>query len=175
MSEIVTQHAKQRVGVFIDVQNMYHSAKHLFSSRVNFGNVLKSAVADRELIRAIGYVSVSQSPEEEGFFQALHMQGFEVKMKDLQVFPDGTKKGDWDVGITIDCVRLANKLDTIVLVTGDGDYVVLVEYLQNCGVRVELMSFAKSTSSRLIDSVDFFYDMDVDHKKFLIKPKTKSS
>lgn len=167
----MSQHPSQRVGVFIDVQNMYHSSKHLYNARVNFGQVLKTAVGDRHLIRALGYVSVSQTPEEDAFFQALQKQGFEVKMKDLQVFADGTKKGDWDVGITIDCVRMSEKIDVAVLVTGDGDFMPLVEFLRNKGVRVEVVSFGKSTSSRLLEEVDWFFDLDTDPKKFLIKPR----
>lgn len=165
----MAQHPHQRVGVFIDVQNMYHSCKHLYNAKVNFGQVVKTALADRQLVRAMGYVSVSQAPDEAAFFEALYKQGIELKMKDLQVFPDGTKKGDWDVGIAVDCIAMSHKLDVIVLVTGDGDFMPLVEYLSYRGVTVELVSFGKSTSARLIESVHSFYDLDQDVNKHVIR------
>ncbi len=122
------KHNDQRIGVFVDVGNMYHSAKNLFNTRVNFKEVLKSAVAGRKLIRANVYVVKSNSPEEQSFFEALSKQGFDLKMKDLQVFPDGSKKGDWDVGLSVDAIKAADKLDVVVLVTGDGDYIPLINY-----------------------------------------------
>ena len=122
---------EQRVGVFIDVANMYHSAKNLYNNaRVNFGEILKEAVGERKLIRAFAYVIKSQSIEEEGFFEALNKQGFEVRTKDLQIFIGGAKKADWDIGIAMDAIKLAPKLDSIVLVTGDGDFIPLVSYLR---------------------------------------------
>lgn len=162
----------QRVGVFIDVQNMYHSAKALYNANVNFQEVLKEAVAGRLLIRAIAYTTRSQEGEEEKFFERLEKQGFELKTKDLQVFPGGAKKGDWDVGITVDAIKLADRLDVVVLVTGDGDYEPMVKYLQeNKGCKVEVMAFSKSTSSKLIEVADEFYDLIGDLDRFLLKSK----
>ena len=160
----------QRVGIFIDVANMYHSAKNLYNANVNFNNILKMAIGKRQLIRAIAYVIRSKSKEEKFFFEALDREGFEVKMKDLQIFPGGMKKADWDVGIAVDAIKLANKLDVIVLVSGDGDYIPLVNYLkENKGCRVELMSFGKTTSNKLIETVDNYYDLGRNKTKFLIK------
>ncbi|HCM68388.1 MAG TPA: hypothetical protein DIS62_05345, partial [Candidatus Kerfeldbacteria bacterium] len=135
------KHTEQRVGVFVDVQNMYYSAKNLYGSKVNFANILESGVASRKLIRAIAYVIRANNPEEQKFFEALSLQGFEVKMKNLQIFGSGMKKGDWDVGIAMDTIRMSNKLDVIILVSGDGDYEPLIEYLQNHGHYVEVMAF----------------------------------
>jgi uncharacterized protein (TIGR00288 family) len=163
------KHKEQRVGIFVDVANMYHSAKNLYNRRVNFKEVLKEAVAGRKLIRATAYVIKTETEEETPFFEALHQQGFEVKMKDLQIFAGGAKKADWDVGITVDAIKLANKLDVIVLVTGDGDYLPLVNYLQNNkGCLVEIMAFRKTTSSRLIEEADDFINLS-DNRKFLLK------
>jgi uncharacterized LabA/DUF88 family protein len=162
------KHKEQRVGVLIDVANMYHSAKNLYGRRVNFKEILNKAVADRKLIRATAYVIRAESEEESAFFEALSQQGFEVRMKDLQIFAGGAKKADWDVGIAIDAIKLADKLDVIVLVSGDGDYLPLVSYLQNNkGCLVEVMAFRKTCSSRLIEEVDDFTDLSSD-KKFLI-------
>jgi uncharacterized LabA/DUF88 family protein len=163
------KHKDQRVGVFIDVANMYHSAKNLYSKRVNFREVLKEAVANRSLIRATAYVIKTETEEETHFFEALHQQGFEVKMKDLQIFAGGAKKADWDVGIAVDAIKQATKLDVIVLVTGDGDYIPLVNYLQSTsGCLVEVLAFRQTTSSRLIEEADDFVNLS-DNKKFLLK------
>ena len=145
------KHKDQRVGILVDVSNMYHSAKNLYKKRVNFKEVLKEAVAGRKLIRATAYVIKTESREEMSFFEALSQQGFEVKMKDLQIFAGGMKKADWDVGISMDAIKLSEKLDVIILVTGDGDYIPLVNYLQNTkGCLVEIMGFRRTTSSKLI-------------------------
>src|SRR3989344_6099490 len=167
------KHREQRVGIFVDVANMYHSAKNLYGARVNFKEVLKTATAGRKLIRAIAYAIRSESEEEKGFFGALDSQGFEVKAKDLQVFAGGAKKADWDVGIAVDAIKLADKLDTVVLVTGDGDFTPLVVYLkENRGCKVEVIAFGRTTSGKLLETTDDFINLDHD-KKFLLNPKGK--
>lgn len=163
------KHEEQRIGVLVDVANMYHSAKNLFNKRVNFKEILNSAVSGRKLIRATAYVVRTETEEETPFFDALVQQGFEVKMKDLQTFAGGAKKADWDVGIAIDAIKLAEKLDVIILVSGDGDYLPVVSYLQNNkGCLVEIMAFKKTCSSRLIEEADDFIDLGTD-PKYLIK------
>lgn len=160
----------QRVGVFVDVQNLYYSAKNIHGAKVNFSEILKQAVAGRKLIRAIAYVIKADIMAEKTFFDALSNIGYEVKAKDLQVFYGGLKKGDWDVGICMDAIELAPKLDTIVLISGDGDYVPLVQHLQRAlGCRVEVMAFGKSCSSKLIETADDFIDVDENPRRFLIK------
>ena len=166
-----TKHEEQRVGVFVDVQNLYYSARNIYNARVNYSTLLKETVGSRKLIRAIAYVIRAQMPEEQTFFDALSKAGFEVKAKDLQVFFGGIKKGDWDVGITMDMIKQINKLDSIVIASGDGNYVTLVEYLKNFGVRVEVIAFGKSASSKLIEAADDFIDMDQGAKKYLIPIK----
>ncbi len=165
------RHKEQRVGVFVDVQNMYYSARHIHQSKVNFGKILETAVADRKLIRALAYVIKAEAPEEQSFFEALDKQGFEVKYRELQVFFGGAKKGDWDVGLAMDAVRLAERLDVAVLVSGDGDFVPLVEYLQNRGVLVEICAFGESTSTRLREAGDLFFDLSAD-SKFLLRKRS---
>jgi uncharacterized LabA/DUF88 family protein len=162
------------VGVLIDVSNMYHSAKNLYKKRVNFKEVLRDAVAGRKLIRAMAYVIKTETEEGMHFFEALSQQGFEVKMKDLQIFAGGAKKADWDVGITVDAIKLADKLDVIVLVTGDGDYVPLVSFLQNTkGCLVEVMAFRQTASSKLVEESDDFINLS-DNKKYLLSWSGKS-
>jgi len=166
----VIKHPHQKVGVFIDTQNLYHSAKNLYKSRVNFGQVLKDAVGGRLLIRAIAYVITTESGEEKAFFEALVKLDIETKTKNLQVFAGGAKKGDWDVGIAVDAIKFAPKLDAVVLVSGDGDFVPLVEYLKtNQGCQVEVVSFGRSSSSRLLEAADDFIDLDKNPKKYLMQ------
>ena len=162
------KHKEQRVGVLVDVSNMYHSAKNLYKKRVNFKEILTRAVAGRKLIRAIAYVVRTEQGEETPFFEALDKQGFEVNMKDLQIFAGGAKKGDWDVGITVDAIKLSQNLDVIILITGDGDYVPLVKYLkENKGCLVEVMAFRQTASGMLVDESDDFTNLS-DDKKFLL-------
>ena len=145
----VIKHKNQRVGIFIDTQNLYHSAKNLYKSKVNFGNVIKDALAGRDLIRASAYVVTTESGEESSFFEALGKLGIEIKSKELQIFFGGAKKADWDVGIAIDAVSMAAKLDAVILATGDGDFIPLVEYLKmKEGCQVEVISFGRSSSTR---------------------------
>ena len=165
----VIKHKEQRVGVFIDTQNVYHSARNLYKARVNFGAVLKEAVAGRKLVRALAYVITTEAGDEKNFFEALTKQGIETKTKDLQIFTGGMKKADWDVGLAVDAITMAPKLDTVVLVSGDGDFVPLVEYLKiHSGIQVEVASFGKSTSGKLREAVDDFIDLSENPKKFLM-------
>ncbi len=169
----VIKHPAQRVGVFIDTQNLYHSAKHLYKARVNFAKVLEEAVGGRILVRAIAYVISTDTGEEKNFFEALTKIGIETKVKDLQVFADGAKKADWDVGLAIDAVKLAPKLDTVVIASGDGDFIPLIHYLDmNEGCQVEVISFGKSSSAKLKEAAHAFTDMCDDPRKFTIASRS---
>lgn len=164
----IIKQPEQRVAVLIDTQNLYHSARNLYSRRVNFGQVLTDSVFGRKLIRAIAYVITSEAGDEKNFFEALGKMGIETRTKDLQVFQDGAKKGDWDVGLAVDAISLSEKVDTIILVTGDGDFVPLVQYLKTHGVQVEVVSFGKSTSKLLAEATDEFFDLGLDSNRYLL-------
>jgi len=166
---LTIKHSGQRVAVLIDVQNLYHSAKNLYGARVNFGAVLKSAVSQRNLIRVFAYVVRTKTGEEKPFFEALTKLGIETRVRDLQEFFGGLKKADWDVGITVDAIRISPSVDTIVLGSGDGDFIQLVDYLKNQGKRVEVIAFGKSASSRLRETVDEFIDLGSTPAKYLLK------
>ena len=169
------QHKNQRVGVFVDVQNMYYSGKQHHSAKVNFKELLKEAVKGRTLIRAFAYVIKADMKDEQNFRDALSNFGYEVKIKDLQVFFGGAKKGDWDIGIAMDMIELAPKLDTLVLVSGDGDFVPLLEHLRRAlGCRVEVIAFGKSASGKLKDAADAFTDLDIAPRRFLIAMRERS-
>jgi len=163
------KHKAQRVAVLIDVQNLYHSAKNLYRARVNFEAVLKAALNQRNLIRVFAYVVRTKTGEEKSFFDALINLGIETRVRDLQEFYGGLKKADWDVGITIDAVRIAPSVDTICLASGDGDFLQLTEYLKNQGKRVEVLAFGRSASSKLREAADEFIDLEESPQKFLLK------
>lgn len=159
---------QQRVGVFIDIQNMYYSAKALFGKKVDFGKVLELGQQNRILIRAFAYVIQAELEQEQAFFESLRQRGLELRIKDLQTFYGGHKKGDWDVGIAMDVVRLANKLDVVVLVSGDGDFTELLKYVSSLGCRTEVLAFGSSTSSLLREEADDFIDLSEHTKKVLL-------
>ncbi len=164
---MIIKHLGQRVAVLIDVQNLYHSAKNLYGARVNFREVLKLAVSQRSLIRVFAYVVRTKTGEEKPFFDALTKLGIETRVRDLQEFYGGLKKADWDVGITVDAIRIAPSVDTIVLVSGDGDFLQVIEYLKNQGKRVEVIAFGKSASSKLKEGADEFIDLEKNPAKYL--------
>ncbi|MFB6135044.1 MAG: NYN domain-containing protein [Halanaeroarchaeum sp.] len=165
---MVSIHPGQRVAVLADAQNLYHSAQSLYSQNVDYSALLDKAVQNRELTRAIAYVIRADSPDEESFFEALEDIGFETKIKDIKTFADGTKKADWDVGMSLDAVTLADHVDTVVLVTGDGDFSRLCSHLRHEGVRVEVMGFESSTADELVDATDSFIDLGERTETFLL-------
>jgi uncharacterized LabA/DUF88 family protein len=161
-------HPNQRVAVLADAQNLYHSAQSLYSRNIDYSKLLEKSVQERELTRAIAYVIRADSPEEESFFEALVDIGFETKIKDIKTFGDGSKKADWDVGMSLDAVTLANHVDTVVLCTGDGDFSRLCSHLRHEGVRVEVMGFSESTADELVEAADSFLDLSEREKTFLL-------
>ena len=164
----VIQQEEQRVGIFIDTQNIYHSARNLFNKKVNFDAVVKKALGKRKLVRAIAYVITTENGDETMFLEALRKIGVETACKDLQIFPGGSKKADWDVGIVVDAITLAPKLDVIILVSGDGDFIPAVEYLRSLGCQVEAVAFSQSCSSKLQQVVDHFTDLSINYKDYLL-------
>ncbi|MDP3052743.1 MAG: NYN domain-containing protein [bacterium] len=160
----------QRVGVFIDIQNLYHSAKNLYRARVNFKELIRTLVGNRKLIRAVAYVVKSETAlGEKSFFEALSQMGLELRTKDLQIYPGGQKKADWDVGLAVDAIRMADSMDVVILVTGDGDFVPLIEYLKwGLGKQVEVAAFSKTTSGSLKEHADSFTAVE-DIPKILLK------
>lgn len=177
------QHNKeQRVGIFIDIQNLYHSSKNLYNARVNYKELIKTLVSGRKLIRAIAYVIKTEADSavvtrtegeavspEAAFFDALKRAGIELRIKDIQIFPGGMKKADWDVGMAVDAVRMVDFLDVVVLVTGDGDFIPLVEYLKwGKGREVEVAAFSRSASGKIKEVADEFIALE-EIPKILIK------
>ena len=174
MTNIINKKKEQRVGIFIDIQNLYHSSKNLFNARVNYKELLRSLVGGRKLIRAIAYVvKTDVAMDEEGpktgvqpsgeaaFFDALKNAGIELRVKDIQVYPGGMKKADWDVGMAVDAIRMVDFLDAVILVTGDGDFVPLIEYLKwGKGREVEVAAFSRSANSKIKEVADEFIEIE---------------
>jgi uncharacterized LabA/DUF88 family protein len=175
--KLAANYSNQRVGIFIDVQNLYHSAKNLHHARVNYQELMKNLTGNRQLIRAMAYVVKSEGVEgfipktgaspavpgrgEEAFFGALETAGLELRMKDIQIYADGTKKADWDVGMAVDAIRMASFLDVIILVTGDGDFLPLVDYLKwGVGRLVEVAAFRRSASLKIQEAADRFINLE---------------
>ncbi len=152
----------QRVGLFVDTQNLYHSARDYYGQNVNFESLLKFAIGNRQLMRATAYVV-----EREGdtsawpFIYKLSTIGFRVRRMNLtlkETTDEGKPiyEGNWDMGIAADMVRLMHTLDVVVLGSGDGDFVDIAEVLMERGIRVEVVAFKETTSQKLIDAVDRF-------------------
>ncbi len=173
----------RRVGVFIDVQNMYYSARNIHNQKVNFQNIVKEAVGDSHLIRARAFTISTKDGDETAFFDALRKAGIEVVSKELLEYNSGAKKGDWDVGVTIDIVSMLDMLDVVVLVSGDGDFVPLCEYVKSRGRIFHVASFRESTSTSLVNAASVYTNLSDDKATYLIgtrkktasttKPKTK--
>ena len=167
---MIVKNPDQRVAVLVDVQNLYYSAKNLYRARINFKNLLKLVMHDRILVRAIAYVINADESKENEFFEAVNTAGFEIKEKKLQIFIDGAKKGDWDIGIAMDAIRLGNKVDSIILVTGDGDFKPVVNYLQqSLGCLVEVAAFKRTANNELISMADDFVNIEEHTKDLLFK------
>ena len=168
----------EKVAVFVDGANLYHSIKSYYKGVLDYGVLLETAVNGRKLLRATFYIVEKQETDDSGasggtsgarsFVYNLNKFGYKVRSKPLAVHEslsaEGERvvshKGDWDVGIVVDMIRLANHADTYVLVSGDGDYVEAVEYLQSeKGLRVEVVSAGQCTSQALLDICDLHTDL----------------
>jgi uncharacterized LabA/DUF88 family protein len=164
---------REKVAVFVDGANLYHSIKSYYKGVLDYGVLLATAVGDRKLLRATFYIVEKQEPDETSgsvrpFVYNLNKFGYKVRSKPLVVHetlsPEGERtvfhKGDWDMGIVIDMMRLADHADVYVLISGDGDYVEPVEYLQSeKGLRIEVISAAQCTSQALLDVCDTHTDL----------------
>jgi uncharacterized LabA/DUF88 family protein len=167
------QDQRERVAVFVDGANLYHSIKNYYRGVLDYDRLLAAAVGGRKLLRATFYIVEKQDTDEgsasaRSFVYNLNKFGYKVRSKPLVIHETLTAegersvshKGDWDIGIVVDMMRLADHADTYVLVSGDGDYVEAVEYLQSeKGVRVEVISAAQCTSQALLDVCDQHTDL----------------
>lgn len=161
----------ERVGVFIDVQNMYYAARQL-RGKLDFDALLHAVVRDRRLIEAKAYVVETQEIDQSGFIAMLQQRAIEVRRKTLKVRSDGSMKGDWDMEMALDILDAAPRLDVVVLVSGDGDFTSLVNRLKGMGPRVEVVAFPRNTAKSLLEAADEFQPLD---RKFIIRSEAASS
>ncbi|MFH1069624.1 MAG: NYN domain-containing protein [Candidatus Glassbacteria bacterium] len=157
LQEIPTENV--RVGVFVDVQNMFYAAKKLDGARLDYETMLDHILAQRRLIKAAAYIVESSEIDQSGFISVLEKKGYQVRRKELKSFTDGTAKGDWDMGIAIDIIELAPYLDVVALVSGDGDFVSLVHLVKKLGPTVELYAFGHNLSTELRETADRFIEI----------------
>lgn len=160
--EIQTATDNPRVGVFVDVQNIYYGAKIGYQAKLNFETLLNLVTKDREIVTAIAYIVQTPEINQDEFIKTLDRVGYTVKSKDLRRRADGSAKGDWDLGIAMDIISLQDRLDVVVLVSGDGDFTELIKVLKRSNITVEVAAFQHNTSRDLIEIADTFYPMEED-------------
>jgi uncharacterized LabA/DUF88 family protein len=153
------------VGVFVDMQNIYYGAKNTLKRKVDFKNLLKLATRGRRLYRAIAYLVDLERVNQDGFIHVLRSLGYEVKLKEPKKFYNWDRveyKADWDMGIAIDAIAMAEngKVDVVVLMSGDGDFVDLIAFLKAKGIKVEVISFKSITAKELIQAANEFIDLE---------------
>jgi len=150
----------QRVGIFVDVQNLFYSAKYQHHMKVDFAKLMEMCLNGRSLVRAVAYIVQTPDIDQSSFINVLASIGFEIKSKDLRKRPDGTAKGDWDMGIAIDTIAMSERIDVMVLVSGDGDFVDLINMLKSRGVITEVLSFPNNTAEDLKKAATVYIPLD---------------
>jgi uncharacterized LabA/DUF88 family protein len=163
---------QQRVAVFVDVQNMFYAARQLYGSKLNFARLLDYIARERPLVRALAYVVQTPEIDQSNFLAMLRSNGYEVRSKDLKQRPDGSAKGDWDMGLALDALAISDRLDVVAIVSGDGDFVDLVNFLKARGVRVEVYSFPYSTAEELRYAATEYYQMGTE---MVMNPQARPS
>lgn len=150
----------QRVAILVDVQNMYYAARNIHNSKLEFSRLLEFLARGRPLARAIAYVIERPGMEQDKFVEVLKRNGYEVRKKILVERSDGSQKGDWDLGLALEAAEIATRVDALCLVSGDGDFLELVEYLVARGVRAEVASFPETTATDLIKAASYYHRLD---------------
>lgn len=153
--------AQERLGIFLDSRNIYHTVRDTYSgARINFDELFTRIARGRKVVRAIAYVVQADFTNKEGFFDMLKFKGFQVKRRPLKVRADRSMKGDWDMGMALDLIKYADDLDTIALVSGDGDFYDLLIYLKKKDVKLEVYGVETSTALDLKRTADLYVPID---------------
>lgn len=151
----------EKVAIFVDVQNIYYTTKQCYRRHFNYHAFWQQATAGREVVGAFAYAIDKGDSKQLGFQQILRMIGFEVRLKPYIQRSDGSAKGDWDVGITLDVIDYATKVDVIILLSGDGDFDRLLEKIRHVyGVTTEVYGVLALTAPSLIQASDRFIAID---------------
>ncbi|HJM38784.1 MAG TPA: NYN domain-containing protein [Planctomycetota bacterium] len=154
---------RQRVAVFIDVQNMYHSAKKTFGRNLSYSKMLRHCVGQRRLVRATAYVIEREGLDQASFLDHLRYCGMEVKKREVIERVDGSRKAEWELGIAMDMLKIADKVDAIVAVSGNGVFSDVAEIIKAKGTRFECCAFRDSMSDLLVRSVDQHHLLSEEH------------
>ncbi|PCJ54440.1 MAG: hypothetical protein COA70_04770 [Planctomycetota bacterium] len=154
---------KQKVAVFVDVQNMYHSAKNIYGRSLSFAKMLRECVRTRQLVRSIAYVIDHEGVDQTKFLKSLGYIGCEIRHREVMKRNDGTKKAEWEVGIAVDMLRIAEKVDVVILASGNGAFADMIPLIQAKGVRVECCAFKGSVGWHLENMVDQCHFLTQEH------------
>tara|TARA_B100000676_G_scaffold226705_1_gene224547 strand:- start:739 stop:1212 length:474 start_codon:yes stop_codon:yes gene_type:complete len=147
-----------RIAVFADVQNIYYTTRQAYGRQFNYRKLWQQLCAQGEIVHAIAYATHRGDDGQTKFQDALKHIGFTVKLKPYIQRSDGSSKGDWDVGIAVDVMTLAPQVDTVVLLSGDGDFDVLLERINiDPGARTEVYGVESLTARSLIDAASVFH------------------
>jgi uncharacterized LabA/DUF88 family protein len=150
-----------KVAIFVDVQNIYYTSRQIFRRNFNYNSFWAKATKDREVVKAFAYAIDRGDQKQHEFQNILRAIGFDVKLKPFIQRADGSAKGDWDVGITIDAMDYSQDADVVVLVSGDGDFDLLVNKLRiDKGKRVEVYGVAKLTAASLMNAASEFIPVE---------------
>jgi uncharacterized LabA/DUF88 family protein len=153
--------ALNKIAIFVDVQNIYYTTRDAFSKQFNYRLLWQELLAQGDIVTAKAYAIQRSDDQQHKFQQALKYIGFDVKLKPFIQRKDGTAKGDWDVGITIDIMETAPKVDTIILLSGDGDFDLLLKKVrEKFGVKTEVYSVEALTAKSLIDAADIHHKIE---------------
>lgn len=156
----------EKIVILVDVQNVYYTTRQIYKQNFDYNYFWAKCTSDRELIKAIAYTTDRGAKKQQEFQNILRAIGFEVKLKPFIQRADGSSKGDWDVGITIDAIDYSKGADTVVLVSGDGDFALLVEKIKrDYGVSVEVYGVPKLTANALIQEATKYVPIE---GKFLL-------
>lgn len=160
----------KRVSLFVDVQNIYYTTKQIYNAHFDYNAFWARATLNRNVVKAVAYAVDRNDLQQKQFQNILRGIGFEVKLKPFIQRSDGTSKGDWDVGITVDIMEYAAETDVVVLASGDGDFDLLVSKIRNkYGVRVEVYGVRELTSLALINAASIYISIE---KDLLMKKKS---
>ncbi len=153
----------ETVTILVDVQNVYYTSKSAYSRNFDYNKFWAKVTRNRKVVKAIAFAIDSGDEKQRQFQNILRAIGFEVKLKPYIQRSDGSAKGDWDVGITLDAIEYAEQSDTVVLVSGDGDFDLLAQkMISKYQCRVEVYGVQKLTAASLINSASQFYPIESD-------------
>jgi uncharacterized LabA/DUF88 family protein len=153
----------KRIAVFVDVQNIYYTTRQAYGRQFDYRKLWQRISAEGEIVSAIAYAIHRGDEKQLQFQNALKHIGFTVKLKPFIQRSNGSAKGDWDVGITIDVMEVAQRVDTVVLLSGDGDFDLLLKKItKDYGVRAEVYGVPALTANSLIDAASIYHPIDED-------------